>query len=169
MIYTRHLFLNEESKVMIRQMGSVDLFELCQTIPKVQWSECLLCWNQGTVYCTCGHLLKESESSHNFHQWRLDALSIPHYVIRNGRPRDVRHGKTEAQKEHFTAHNARRTCLQKKFDGIHDRFQHIVIRNSTLAGLRRSGIEMDKLAQENHTNCPMCGEFKRFRKIGRSH
>ena len=39
------------------------------------------------------------------------------------RPRGARHGKTEAQKEHFVAHNARRRCIKKNFDGIHDRFQ----------------------------------------------
>ena len=40
---------SEESKVMIREMGNVELFELCETIPKVQFSECLLYWNQGIV------------------------------------------------------------------------------------------------------------------------
>ena len=84
-------------------MGIVELFELCETIPKVQCSECLLYWNQGIVYGTCGRLLKESESSQHFHQWRLDAFSIENYVIKKGRPRGARHGKTEAQKEHFIA------------------------------------------------------------------
>ena len=83
---------------MIRDMGNVELFELCETIPKVQCSECLLYWNQGIVYCTCGHLLKESEASQHFHQWRLDAFSIENYVIKKGRPRGARHGRTEAQK-----------------------------------------------------------------------
>ena len=73
-------------KTMIREMGNVELFELCETIPKVQCSECLLYWNQGIVYCTCGHLLKESEASQHFHQWRLDAFSIENYVIKKGRP-----------------------------------------------------------------------------------
>ena len=43
---------NEKSKKMIRDTGNVELFELCETIPKVQCSECLLYWNQGIVYCT---------------------------------------------------------------------------------------------------------------------
>ena len=60
---------SDDSKAMIREMGNVELFELCQTIPKVQCSECLRYWNQGIVYCTCGHLLGESESSQHFHQW----------------------------------------------------------------------------------------------------
>ena len=114
---------SDESKAMIREMGNVELSEFREAIPKVQCSECLLCWNQGIVYCTCGHLLRESESSQHVHQWRLDAFSIPHYVIKKGRPRGARHGKTEAQKEHLVAHNARRRCIKKNFDGIHDRFQ----------------------------------------------
>ena len=105
---------SDESKAMIREMGNVELFELCETIPKVQCSECLLYWNQGVIYCTCGHLLVESESSQHFHQWRLDALSIPHYVIRKERPCGARHGKTDAQKEHFVAHNAEE-MYQKEF------------------------------------------------------
>ena len=48
---------------MIKDMGNVELFELCETIRKVHCEECLLYWNQGIVYCTCGHLLKENQSS----------------------------------------------------------------------------------------------------------
>ena len=54
--------LSNNSKAMIRELGNVELFELCETIPKVQCSHCLLYWNQGIVYCTCGQFLVESES-----------------------------------------------------------------------------------------------------------
>ena len=47
------------------------------------------------------HFLKEIESSQHFHQWQLDAFSIQNYVIKKERPRGARHGKTEAQKDHF--------------------------------------------------------------------
>ena len=60
---------SDDSKAMIREMGNVELFQLCETIPKVQFSECLFYWNQGVIYCTCGHLLVESESSQNFSLW----------------------------------------------------------------------------------------------------
>ena len=50
---------SEKSKVMIRELGNVELFELCETIPKAQCSECFVYWNQGIVYCICGRLLKE--------------------------------------------------------------------------------------------------------------
>ena len=151
---------------MIRDMGNVELFELCETIPKVQCSECLLYWNQGIVSCTCGHLLKESEASQHFHQWRLDAFSIENYVIKKGRPRGAGHGRTEAQKEHFIAHNARRRCLKKKFEGIHDRFlKDSTYRDSQLkiGWTEETCIAMDKLAQEDHT-CPLPEEFDRYRK-----
>ena len=40
-------------------MDHVELFELCETIPKVQCTECRLYWNQGIVYCICGKFLRE--------------------------------------------------------------------------------------------------------------
>ena len=43
---------SEKSEKMIKDMGTVELFELCETLPKAQCKECLLYWNQGIVYCT---------------------------------------------------------------------------------------------------------------------
>ena len=40
---------SNNSKAMIRELGNVELFELCETIQKVQCSHCLLYWNQGIV------------------------------------------------------------------------------------------------------------------------
>ena len=163
---------SDDSKAMIRELGNVELFTLCETVPKVQCSQCLLYWNQEIVYCTCEQCLIESESSQNFSQWRLDALSIPHYVIKKGRPHGARHGKTDAQKEHFVAHNARKRCVKKNFDGIHDRFQRDpAYRDSQLeiGWTEEKCIEMDKLAQEDHSYCPSSEEYERYRKTGMSH
>ena len=66
--------LSNNSKAMIRELGNVQVFEMCETIPKVQCSQCLLYWNQGIVYCTCGQFLVESESRRKFTKLRLDAL-----------------------------------------------------------------------------------------------
>ena len=117
----------EEHK-WIREMDNVELFELCETIPKVQCSQCLLYWNQGVIYCTFGHLLVECGSSQKFNKLRLDALSIPNYVVKKGRLHGARHGKTEAQKQYHIAFNAWKRC-RKRVDGqeehygeIHDRF-----------------------------------------------
>ena len=110
--------------------------------------------------------MKESESSHNFHQWRFDAFSIENYVIKKGRHHGARHGKTEAQKEHFVAHNAQRSCTRKKFDGVHDRFQRdSVYRDSQLkfGWTEEKCIEMDKMAQENHSYCPSSEEYEKYK------
>ena len=158
---------SDESKAMIREMGNAELFKLCETIPKVRCSECLLYCNQGVIYCKCGHLLVESESSQHFNQWRLDALSIPPYVIKKDRHHGARHSKTEAQKEHFVANNARKRCIKKNFEGIHDRFQRDpVYRDSQLkvGWTKEKCIAMDKLAQEGHSYCLSCEEYLRYQK-----
>ena len=135
---------------------------------KVQCSKCLLYWNQAIVYCTCGHLLRESESSQHFHQWRLGAFLIPNNAIKKDRHRGVRHSKIEAQKEHFvaTTHGgdaSKRNLME--FTIASKKIQHIVIRSSKLAGLRRRALQWTKLAQENHSYCPLPEEFERYRKI----
>ena len=38
--------ISKNSKEMIRKLGNVELFELCETLPKVQCFNCLLYWNQ---------------------------------------------------------------------------------------------------------------------------
>ena len=85
---------SKKSKEMIRELGNVELFELCETIPNVQCSHCLLYWNQGIVYCICGQCLIDSESRRKFNKLRLDALSIPNFVLKKGPTNDARHGKT---------------------------------------------------------------------------
>ena len=100
---------SDGSKEMIRELGNVELFE---TIPKVQCSECLLCWNQGIVFCTCGQLLVDGESRRKFNKLRLDACSIPNYVIKNGRSHGARHGKTKEQIDYHMAWNAWKRCCK---------------------------------------------------------
>ena len=40
---------SKNSKAMIRELCNVELFELCETIPKIQCCHCLLYWNQGIL------------------------------------------------------------------------------------------------------------------------
>ena len=111
--------------------------------------------------------MKEREASQHFHQWRLDAFSIENYVIKKGQPRGAWHGRTEEQKEYHSAWNAWKRCLKKKFEGIHDRFpKDSTYRDSQLkiGWTEETYIAMDKLAQENHSCCPLPEEFERCRK-----
>ena len=151
---------SKDSKEMIRELGNVELFELCETTPKVQCSHCLLYWNQGIVYCTCGQCLIYSESRRNFNRLRLDAISIPDYVIKKGATHGARHGKTEVQREYHLAWNAWKRCCKKvdsqgeHFTGIHDRFlRDPVYRESQLAigWSEQKCKEWDELAKEDHT------------------
>ena len=82
-----------ESKKMIQDVGNIELFELLETYPETQCKECPSYWSQGIIYCTCGHLLKESEASRGVIEFSLDRLSLPEYVIKKGRPHGHGHGK----------------------------------------------------------------------------
>ena len=169
---------SNNSKAMIREVGNVELFELCETIPKVQCSQCLLYWNQGVIYCTCGHFSVESESRRKFNKLRLDALSVPHYVIKKVRLHGARHGKTEEQKEYHIAFNAWKRCRKRvdaqeeHYKGIHDRFQRDqVYRESQLkiGWTEQKCIEMDELAQQDHTYRPPKRNSKDTKVSGISH
>ena len=154
---------SDSSKAMSREMGNVELFELCETIPKVQCSQCLLCWNQGVIYCTATI----------FNKWRLDALSIPHYVIRKGRPHGSRHGKTEAQKQYHIPFNAWKRC-RKRVHGQEEhceRFQDRFLRDPgcrdsqlKIGWTEEQCIEMNRLVQEDHSNRLSRDVFQRYEK-----
>ena len=144
---------------------------MCETVLKVQCSQCPLYWNQGIVYCICGQFLVESESRRKFNKLRLDALSIPHYVIKKGRCHGAQHGKTEEQKEYHTAWNVWKRCCKRvdsqceNFTGIHDRFlRDQVYRESQLAigWTEQKCKEMDELAKQSHTYHLSTEEFKRY-------
>ena len=132
-------------KAMIRELGNVELVELCETTPRVQCSHCLLYWNQGIVYCTCGQCLFNSESRRTFNKLRLDALSVPNYVVKKGRSHGAGHGKTWLGVRGRDA--ARKLTLKvnilQVFTMDFSEIQFIVNHNSQSDG--------DELAQEDHT------------------
>ena len=86
------------SKKMIQDMGNVELFELFDRDPKTQCKGCLSYWSEGIVCCTCGPLLKEIVANRGFIVYSLDLLSIPNYVIKEGRPHGHRYGKINKRK-----------------------------------------------------------------------
>ena len=127
---------------MISELG-VELFELCETIPNVQCSHCVL------------HLrtmLDCQESRRKLNKLRLDAISFPNYVIKKGPDHGARHGITEEQKECHMAWNPWKRCCKRidsqggHFTSIHDRF----LKDQVYRELKC--IEMDELAKQDHTN-----------------
>ena len=166
---------SKNSKEMIRELGNVELFELCETIPKVQCSHCLLYRNQGITYCSCGKCLIDSESRRKFNKLRLDALSIPNNVIKKSATHGARHGKTVAQRECHMAWNALKRCCKKvdsqgeHFTGIHNRFlRDPVYRESQLAigWSEQKCQEWDELAKEDHTYKLTPEERRRYKGQG---
>ena len=90
-----------ESKKMIQEVGNIESFELLETDPKTQCTACLLYWNVGIVYCTCGHLSKKKKktvANRGFIEYTMDLLSLPEYVIKKGRPHGNRYGKSQETK-----------------------------------------------------------------------
>ena len=154
---------------MIRELGNMELFELCATTPKVQCSQCLLYWKQGIVFCTCGQCLIYGDSRRKKNKLRLDAISIPDYVMNKGATHGARHGKTEVQTECKMACNAWKRCCKKvdsqdeHFTGIHDRFlRDPVYRESQLAigWSEQKCKEWDEFAKEDH-KCELNPEERR--------
>ena len=91
---------SEKSKELIRSMGNTEYFEMCEITLKVQWQDCLLYWEIGIVYCTCGTCLRHSQKNRKLNKDRLDVLSLPNYVIK----KRARHGPTERQRIYLKDH-----------------------------------------------------------------
>ena len=139
---------SNNSKAMIRELGNVKLFELCETAPKVQCSHCLLHWNQRIVFWICGQFLVESESRRKFHKLGLDALSIPHYVIKKGRCHGARHGKTEKRKGYQKAWNAWKRCSMWTFQ----RYSRSISQRSSLSWITtRKRMDWTKVQRDGRT------------------
>ena len=157
----------EKSKKMIEDMGNVELFELFETDPKPQCKKCLLYWSQGIACCTCGQLLKESEASRGAIQCTFDLLSIQNCVIKKGRLHGHRYGKTKEQRDFQIAHNLRKRCIERHFEGIYDRFlkdpefresQHEHDRTEEVC------IQMDEIVQKDFSYHMTQAEYFRYRK-----
>ena len=97
---------------MSRELVNVELFELCETNPKIECSFCL--YGLEGLYCTRGHCLIFQKPGENFlNRLPLDALSIPNYVIKKGAAHGARHGKTAVQREYHLAWNAWKSRLPR--------------------------------------------------------
>ena len=134
-----------------------------ETDHKTQCKECLSYWSEGIVYCTCGHLLKESAANRSVIECTLDLLSIPEYVIKKGRPHGHRYGKTP----HHQAHNLTKRCIKRCYQGIHDRFLiDAEFRASQLEHDRDEEvcIKMDNLADKIFSHYMTASEYFRYKQ-----
>ena len=145
-----------ESKQMIHEVGNIELCELLDTEPKTQCKVCLSYWDDGIVYCTCGHFLRKgAEENKKFVQYTMDLLSIPSYYIKKGRLHGHRSGKKPGDREYYIANSLKKKCKKKNFLGIHDRFiRDEKFRKNMFDNGRTEEVcrQMDDLADEDHTH-----------------
>ena len=108
------------------------------------------------VYCTCGHFLKrETAVNRTFVKYTMDLLSVPEYVIKKGRSHSHRYGKLPENKEYHLAHNLKKKCKKRQFQGIHDRFiRDHEVRIRMIEHHRDEEVcrRWDALADEDHTH-----------------
>ena len=86
---------------------------------------------------------KKREENQKFIKYTVDLLSIPDYYIKKGRP----HG--------HIAHQLKKKCKMKCFQGIHDRFVRDEQFRSRMIEIGRTEDlcrQMDDLADEDHTH-----------------
>ena len=147
---------SQESKQMIHEVGNIELCELLDTEPKTQFKVCLSYWDTGIVYCTCGHFLRKGrEENQKFIKYTMDFLSIPDCYIKKGRPHGHRYGKKPGDKEYYIAHQLKKKCKKKYFQGVHDRFIRDEQFRSRMIEIGRTEDlcrQMDNLADEDHTH-----------------
>ena len=83
------------------------------------------------------------------------------------RPRGNRLGKTEEQRDHHIAHNLRKRCIKRNFEGGHDRFlKDSTFREKLLEHDRTEEfcIQMGKDAHEDFTHGMTQEEYSRYKK-----
>ena len=144
-----------ESKKAIKELGNIEISEIVNTEPKLQCKFCLNHCNPGIIYCVCGRLMVEDSGEHRKYMLStLDSFSIANFYIRKDRPRGHRYGKAPGCKEYHTAHQLAKKCRKKGYDSIYDRYMRDKLFRSAMIEHSRTEqviIEMDKLANENHS------------------
>ena len=160
---------SKESRDVIEAAGNIELCELLDVEPKAQCKVCLLYWDVGIVYCTCGHFLRDDTTENKKDSKAvLDLFSIPNFYIRKGRPHGHRYGKKEGDHEYLIANSLKKKCKKRNFLGIHDRFIRDTWFRKTMLELDRTEEvirEMDKLANEDHTHIAIEEELNVYRGI----
>ena len=144
---------SSESKVAIMDAGNIEISEIVNAEPKWQCKVCLNHCSTGVIYCVCGRLMTK-DSAEKYISAILDTFSIPNFYIRKNRPHGHRYGKSQGRKEYHTANQLAKNSRKKKYDSIHDRFIRDKTFSKAMIEVGRSEqmiIEMDKLANEDHT------------------
>ena len=133
---------SEKSKKMIRDMGNVELFELCETIPKVQCSECFFTGIQASFTALVGI---------SWERERINPAEISsdgHWIFSQSRTMSLRRGDLLVRgmgrlknKDNTILHiiwerGASKEVL-KEFKIVSRKIQHFVNRHSALIDMKK--------------------------------
>ena len=145
-----------ESKKMIQDVGEHRTVWIARDGPQnaVQSMPIILELKASSIYCTCGHLWKETVANRGFIEYTLDLLSIPEYVIKKGRPHGPRYGKLPGSREYYLANNLKKRCKKRDYQGIHDRLlRDHVFRERMIQHNRDEEVcrALNVLAEQDHT------------------
>ena len=157
----------DESKRAIMEAGNIEISEIVNAEPKWQCKSCLNHCNPGVIYCVCGRLMTtDSAENRKYISSTLDSFSIPSFYIRKDRPRGHRYGKAPGCKEYHTANQLAKKCRKKEYDSIHDRYIRDKAFRKAMIDIGRTEqmiVEMDKLANEDHTYTASREEIEFYR------
>ena len=141
--------------------------ELCETIPK----SAVLRMPSFLESRNCLSLLWTS-LERKWSQPTFSSMAIGRFLNRELRHQEGATSWCSARQNWSTERAFHSPQYNKNFDGIHDRFlKHSTYLDSQLkiGWTEETCIAMNKLAQENHSFCPLLEEFERYRKNGISH
>ena len=83
---------------MIRELGTAEKFELCETNHTKKYNVLTVFFHGIKDLCIVfADITWFAANPKKFKKLRLDALSIPNYVIKEGLTHGARHGKTEVR------------------------------------------------------------------------
>ena len=88
-------------------------------------------------------------------------------MIKKGRPHGHIYGKTPEKKEDHQAHNLKKICIKKGYQGIHDRFLVDSEFRASQLELDRNEevcIKMDELADKDFTHYMTQQEYFRYKQ-----
>ena len=159
---------SDESKRAIMEAGNIEISEIVNAEPKKwQCKSCLNHCNPGDIYCVCGRLMTtDSAENRKYISSTLDSFSIPSFYIRKDRPRGHRYGKAPGCKEYHTANQLAKKCRKREYVSIHDRYIRDKAFRKAMIDIGRTEqmiVEMDKLANEDHSYKASKGEIEFYR------
>ena len=96
-----------ESKRIIQDVRNVELFEFSRRTPRHSAKHAYHIRVMASSIVHAG-IFKKTVANRRFIVYTMDFLSIPEYVIKNGRLHGHRYGKLPENKEYHLAHNLKR-------------------------------------------------------------